>query len=182
MPIFSQIREVLTFWPKFSSNIVEDVIESWVEAEISWLEVDAAGWSWVEVDGAGWRWVRGLVIPFFFLPSTTDCKEKINKFFGNANLHPVDCPYNDFIKYATKNHSFLLHHLDLRSTTERKAAREIIRNFLKHVAEMSNSNLICDATFLMTKNGAKIDTEVEFSWMSDFHPQNQTKFKLGYFV
>ena len=45
---------------------------------------------------------------------------------------------------------------------------------------MSNSNLICDATFLMTKNGAKIDTEVEFSWMSDFHPQNQTKFKLGY--
>ena len=81
MSIFSQIREVLTFWPKFGSNIVEDVIESWVEAEISWLEVDAAGWSWVEVDGAGWRWVRGLVIPFFFLPSTTDCKEKINKFF-----------------------------------------------------------------------------------------------------
>ena len=47
---------------------------------------------------------------------------------------------------------------------------------------MSDSNLIFDATFLMTKNGAKIDTEVEFSWMSDFHPQNQTKSKLGYFV
>ena len=47
---------------------------------------------------------------------------------------------------------------------------------------MSDSNLICDATFLMTKNGANIDTEVEFSWMSDFHPQNQTKSKLGYFV
>ena len=26
----------------------------------------------------------------FFLPSTTDCKEKINNFFGNANLHPID--------------------------------------------------------------------------------------------
>ena len=36
----------------FGSNIVEGVAESWVEAEMSW----------VEVDGAGWRWVHGLVI------------------------------------------------------------------------------------------------------------------------
>ena len=33
----------------FGSNIVEDVAESWVEAEISWVEVDGGGWSWVEV-------------------------------------------------------------------------------------------------------------------------------------
>ena len=39
----------------FGSNIVEGVAESWVEAEMSW----------VEVDGAGWRWVHGLVISFF---------------------------------------------------------------------------------------------------------------------
>ena len=37
----------------FGSNIVEGVAESWVEAKMSW----------VEVDGAGWRWVHGLVIP-----------------------------------------------------------------------------------------------------------------------
>ena len=37
----------------FGSKIVEDVAESWVEA----------GMSWVEVDGGGWRWVQGLVIP-----------------------------------------------------------------------------------------------------------------------
>ena len=37
----------------FGSNTVEGVAESWVEAEMSW----------VEVDGAGWRWVHGLVIP-----------------------------------------------------------------------------------------------------------------------
>ena len=37
----------------FGSSIVEGVAESLVEAEISW----------VEVDGAGWRWVHGLVIP-----------------------------------------------------------------------------------------------------------------------
>ena len=38
----------------FGSNIVEGVAESWVEAEMSWMKVD----------GAGWRWVHGLVIPF----------------------------------------------------------------------------------------------------------------------
>ena len=47
----------------FGSNNVEGAVESWVEAEMSWVEVDEAGWSWVEVDGTGWRWVHGLVIP-----------------------------------------------------------------------------------------------------------------------
>ena len=37
----------------FRSNIVEDVAESCVEPQMSW----------VEVDGAGRRWVHGLVIP-----------------------------------------------------------------------------------------------------------------------
>ena len=37
----------------FDSNIVEGGAESWVETEMSW----------VEVDGAGWKWVHGLVIP-----------------------------------------------------------------------------------------------------------------------
>ena len=37
---------------------------SWVEVEMSWVEMDGAGWSWVKVDGAEWRWVHGLVIPY----------------------------------------------------------------------------------------------------------------------
>ena len=28
----------------FSSNIVEGVVESWVEAEMSWVELGGAGW------------------------------------------------------------------------------------------------------------------------------------------
>ena len=36
---------------------------SWVEVEMSWVEVDVAGQSLVEMDGGGWRWVHGLVIP-----------------------------------------------------------------------------------------------------------------------
>ena len=33
----------------FGSNIVESVAESYVKAEMSWVEVDGTGWSWVEV-------------------------------------------------------------------------------------------------------------------------------------
>ena len=49
----------------FGSNIVESVAESWVEAEMSWVDVDGAGWrlkwaEWncVEVDGTEWSWVE----------------------------------------------------------------------------------------------------------------------------
>ena len=63
----------------FSSNIAE----SWVEAEMScvevggagwrWMELGGAGWSWVEVDGPGWRWVHGLVILFVFVFESFIC-------------------------------------------------------------------------------------------------------------
>ena len=37
----------------FDYNNVEGVVESWVEAEMSWVEVDGGGRSWVEVYGTG---------------------------------------------------------------------------------------------------------------------------------
>ena len=36
----------------FDSNYVEDVAESWVEAEVSWVDVDGAGWRKMELGGA----------------------------------------------------------------------------------------------------------------------------------
>ena len=75
---------------------------------------------------------------------------------------------------------FLPHHLHSGNPYEKEIAREIVRKFLKHVAEMSNSNFIWNANSLMAKNEAKTDTKVEFIWVSDVHPQNQTKFKLGF--
>ena len=47
------LEKLLNYVRNFGSNKVEGVIESWVEAEMNW----------VEVDGARWRWVHGLVIP-----------------------------------------------------------------------------------------------------------------------
>ena len=37
---------------------------------------------------------------FFFLPSTTDRKESINRYTKNAHLHPFDCLYDNFKTYA----------------------------------------------------------------------------------
>ena len=48
------------------------------------------------------------------------------------------------------------------------------------MAETSNSNLIRNTNSLIAKNKVKIDPDVEFSWIGEIHPQNQTKFKLGY--
>ena len=49
---------------------VEDVAESKVEAEMSW----------VEVDGAGWSWVYGLAIP------VTEQKIPQTSTFGNSSF------------------------------------------------------------------------------------------------
>ena len=42
----------------FGSNIGEGVAESWVEAKMSWMEVDGAGWRLKELGGRGWSWVE----------------------------------------------------------------------------------------------------------------------------
>ena len=50
------LRKFPNYVQYFDSNIVEGVAESWVETEMSW----------VEVDGAGGRWVHGLVIHLYY--------------------------------------------------------------------------------------------------------------------
>ena len=65
----------------FGSNIVEGVAESWVEAEMSWMEVG----------GAGWRWVHGLVIPI---------KESLRKQVINAWNRKI---VKKILKFGTTN-------------------------------------------------------------------------------
>ena len=61
-------------------------------------------------------------------------------FFGNVNLHPIDCPYEDFTKYSAKGFPFLPQGLESRATNEREIARQNVLNFVKHLTEMSDSN------------------------------------------
>ena len=46
----------------FGSNYVDGVGESWLEADVNWMEVDGAGWRlklaewrWMDLGGEGWR-------------------------------------------------------------------------------------------------------------------------------
>ena len=76
------VKITLIFWPKFGGNCLAtcDILigillrvlqrAGWRLNELSgdewsWVEVEM---SWVEVDGAGWRWVHGLVIRTFKTP------------------------------------------------------------------------------------------------------------------
>ena len=58
----------------------EGVSESWVEAKMSWVEVDGAE-SWLK--WAGWRWVHSLVIPKYIhnrqVPEMFERRLGINK-------------------------------------------------------------------------------------------------------
>ena len=100
---------------------------------------------------------------FLFLPSITDRREKINKFFNNVLLHPIDCAYEDFSNYSLKNKTFYPQHLDSRFPEERAAAKEIVLSYFRHIAEISDSNLIRNANSLIAKNEVKIDPIDEFN-------------------
>ena len=59
---------------------------------------------------------------FFYLPSTTNRKEKINQFVKNFSLHPSDCQYENFKKYSRNQINFMLHDLDSSDLERRLAA------------------------------------------------------------
>ena len=121
---------------------------------------------------------------FFFLLSTTDRKEKINRWVNNVNLYPIDCLYDDFKNYAPENlqitkNGIQPQELDFPSPLIRLETRNCILNFMKHAAGLSNNNLIRNANALMQSKDAKIDKE-EFSWIDNSLSQTESKFKLGH--
>ena len=121
---------------------------------------------------------------FFFLPSTTDRKEKINRWVNNVNLHPINCLYDDFKNYAPQSFEIQkkgiqLQDLDFHIQAVRFETRECILNFMKHAAELSKNNLVRNSNALMQSKDAKIDKE-DFNWINNSLTQAELKFKLCY--
>ena len=114
------------------------------------------------------------------MPSTTNRKEKINKFFGNVNLYLIDCPYEDFTKYSAKGFPFLPQDLESRVTNERKIAREILLNFVKNMTEMSNLNLIQNANWLMAKTKQKLKPKLNLVGCLVFIPKIKLNLNLDF--
>ena len=88
-PKFGEIAQLRAiFWFKYCWGCCRELGGggwSWVEVEMSWVEVDGAGWSWVEVDGAGWRWVYGLVIPIVLMYWNVQIFECLNRMLKCSN-------------------------------------------------------------------------------------------------
>ena len=110
--------------------------------------------------------VQNFPTLFFFLPSTTDRKEKVNKFMTNVSLHPIDVRYEDFQKYSRNRIDFKPQDLDLTYFDKKIAAREIVLNFFKEAVTVSNSNLVRNARALLLRGTTNIDSE-EFKWVGE---------------
>ena len=116
---------------------------------------------------------------FFFLPPTTDRKEKLNQFFKNVSLHPIDCRYEDFRKYFVVGRDFCPQDLDSTDLEKRLAAREIVLTFFKDAAHASNSNLVKNANNLLTSGSAKINPEEQLSWIGKSGKREQEDSNLS---
>ena len=117
---------------------------------------------------------------FFFVPSTTDRKEKINQFQKNVSLHSIDCRYENFQKYSRIGVEFKLQDLDSSDLERRSATKEIVLNFFKDTAQVSNSNLVQNANTLLTKGSAEINPDQEISWIGKSRKREQEKYKFTY--
>ena len=117
---------------------------------------------------------------FFFLPSTTDRKESINRYAKNVHLHPIDCLYDGFKTYAPEKSKIketgVQPQLSDRSCAE---TRQCILNYMRHAIVLSNNNLVRNANALMQHKDAKIDKD-RFEWINNSFSQTEPEFKLGY--
>ena len=89
---------------------------------------------------------------FYYLPSTTDRKEKINQYKEHVQVFPITALYDDFADYNKDKKPFFPQHLESSKAEERSVARETVLNYMKHVVQISNSNLNRNAKSLVIEN------------------------------
>ena len=82
---------------------------------------------------------------YFFLPSTTDRIEEINRYMSSVNLIPTDIPQNEF---EVGGGNFDPSKLDF-DNPDRQKTREAVLRVLKKVVDLSNSILQKNADGLL---------------------------------
>ena len=80
---------------------------------------------------------------FFFLPSTTDRVEEINKYMNSVNLAPID------IEISAFGETFDPSKLDYANDEKKKKNRESVLKVFKKIVDLSNSNLRKNADGLL---------------------------------
>ena len=110
---------------------------------------------------------------FCYLPSTTDRKESLNQHKRNVQLHPIMCNLLKFKEFSKTNNDFFPHHLESHDAKEQQMVREIMLNFMKHVATISNSNLNRNANSLRMASNVRDEELVGLE-------SNNKRFNLSY--
>ena len=93
------------------------------------------------------------------MPSTTNRKDSINQFKSNVQLHPIDCSYEKFSEFSSKQSAFFPHHLESSDQKEHDIAREIVINFMKHT--VSVSNLKRNASVLLSNSNVSDEAKIQ---------------------
>ena len=115
---------------------------------------------------------------FFLLPATLDRKEEILQYKDNVHLHPIDFDY-DYFKNEVNADSFDPSMLEKGSVQQRMQLRSAICKIMKHIAMLSNQNLIRNVQSYLAR-GFKIDPEKEFVWIDESQKQSTAQLQLHY--
>ena len=100
--------------------------------------------------------VYRLRIPIFFISSTTNRSEEINRYLGSVNLSLIDIPVNTF--ETKENVSFNPSKLDFACPEKEVMSRAVVK-MLKKIVDMSNANLLKNADGLLSKKSVDVSVE-----------------------
>ena len=111
---------------------------------------------------------------YYFLPSTTDRSEKINRHLGSVNISPIDVPENTF---ETENNVALdPSKLDMNCPEKEVMTQAVVR-ILQKIADFPNSNLIQNADGLLSRKSTNVDVE----WFGQLKQRlSPNKYKTSY--
>ena len=97
---------------------------------------------------------------------------------NNVSLSPIDWRCDDFKKFSPNDYEFNSADLLLKGEERRKAVPTRY-NVFKHIIELSNSNLIINADYLIRKS-PNTDSD-NIKWIDKSQKRfDSTKFKLSY--
>ena len=112
---------------------------------------------------------------YFFLPSTTDRVEDINRYMGPVILSPIDIVESSF--ETEEGVSFDPSKLDT-SCSEKKTITVAVIKMLKKIIDLSNSNLVSNANGLLSKKRSSDEDSIE--WIGKTKKKNPREFKISY--
>ena len=118
---------------------------------------------------------------FFFLPSITDRKEKINQFRDNVSFNLIDCYLEFLYNFSPDREDHFQSHLLNSTDIEKRGPQvELLHNFSRQMAETSNANFIRNGNHLLASSTEKRDNN-EIAWVGLTKQRYETiKYKLIY--